>query len=186
MENSLKHHFLIAMPNLNDSFFYRSVVYICEHDENGTMGLIVNRPTRILLEELLGHLKIDNHSESAKQKPIMFGGPVQKSQGMVIHDQIEAPWKTSMQVAEDIFVTTSTDILQAIGTNQGPEHSLVTLGYAGWEAGQLEKEISENSWLTVLASHDLLFDTPADDMWHKAAETLGVDINLMSSMTGRA
>jgi putative transcriptional regulator len=174
------------MPNLNDSFFYRSVVYICEHNESGAMGLIVNRPTRILLEELLNHLKIENASDTAKQMPILFGGPVQKSQGMVIHDQIEAPWKTSMKVAEDVFVTTSTDILQAIGTEKGPHRSLVTLGYAGWEAGQLEQELAENSWLTVAANHDLLFETPAGDMWHKTAKTLGIDINLMSSMTGHA
>jgi putative transcriptional regulator len=186
MESTLQNHFLVAMPALSDSFFYRSVVYLCEHDQNGAMGLIVNRPTRIMLEELLSHLQIDNESELIKTTPVLFGGPVQKGQGMVIHDQHEGHWKSSIQLADDIFLTTSTDILQAIGTNKGPEHSLVTLGYAGWGAGQLEQELAENSWLTVPATHDLLFDTPADKRWQAAAKLLGIDINLMSNTTGHA
>jgi putative transcriptional regulator len=186
MDTSLQNHFLIAMPALNDSFFYRSVVYICEHDQNGAMGLIINRPTKVMLEELLSHLKIDNHSDYIKTAPVLFGGPVQKGQGMVIHDQQAPQWKSSLQLADDVFLTTSTDILEAIGTDEGPEHALVTLGYAGWEAGQLEQELVENSWLTVAANHDLLFDTPAEQRWQAAAKLLGVDINLMSNTSGHA
>lgn len=105
---------------------------------------------------------------------------------MVIHDQQRAEWKSSLQLADNVFLTTSTDILEAIGNDNGPEHALVTLGYAGWEAGQLEQELVENSWLTVPADRDLLFDTPADERWQAAAQLLGVDINLMSNTTGHA
>lgn len=186
MESTLQNHFLVAMPALIDSFFYRSVVYVCEHDSNGAMGLIINRPTKVMLDELLTHLKIDNHTDYIKNTPVLFGGPVQKGQGMVIHDQQDANWKSSLKLADDVFLTTSTDILEAIGTDQGPEHSLVTLGYAGWGAGQLEKELAENSWLTVPASHELMFDTPANDRWQEAARLLGVDINLMPNSSGHA
>lgn len=186
MESTLQNHFLVAMPTLADSFFYRSVVYLCEHDQNGAMGLIINRPTRVMLEELLTHLKIENHADSLKTTPVLFGGPVQKGQGMVIHDQQRSEWKSSLQLADDVFLTTSTDILEAIGNGNGPEHALVTLGYAGWGAGQLEQELADNSWLTVPADRDLLFDTPADQRWQAAAQLLGVDINLMSNTTGHA
>ncbi len=186
MESTLQNHFLVAMPALSDSFFYRSVVYLCEHDQNGAMGLIINRPTRVMLEELLSHLKIDNHADSLKTTPVLFGGPVQKGQGMVIHDQQQAEWKSSLKLADDVFLTTSTDILEAIGTDDGPKHALVTLGYSGWGAGQLEQELAENSWLTVPATRELLFDTPAEQRWQAAAQILGVDINLMSNTTGHA
>ena len=186
MESSLQNHFLIAMPNLADSFFYRSVIYICEHDKNGAMGLIINRPTRVMLEELLSLLHIENPSESIKSTPVLFGGPVQKGQGMVIHDQAQSPWKSSLQLTNDIILTTSTDILEALGTDEGPSNALVTLGYSGWSEGQLEEEIMENSWLTVPASHTLLFDTPADQRWHAAAKSIGVDMNLMSNIAGHS
>lgn len=185
MDTSLQDHFLIAMPNLADSFFYRSVVYICEHDENGAMGLIVNRPTQVTLSELLNHLKIQNHADVLKNTPVFFGGPVQKGQGMVIHDSPK-DWKTSIQVSDNIYLTTSTDILETIGTEVGPDHQLVTLGYAGWDAGQLEQELADNSWLTVSANDELLFNTPAEKQWEAAAKLLGIDINLMSSSTGHA
>ena len=185
MESSLQHHFLIAMPSLRDSFFYRSVVYLCEHTSEGAMGLIVNRPTQVMLSELLSHLKIENPAEQNKSTPVLFGGPVQKGQGMVIHDS-HANWKTSIQLADKIFLTTSTDILETIGTESGPEHVLVTLGYAGWSAGQLEQELAENSWLTVPADGELLFETPSEKRWEEAAKLIGVDITLMSNSAGHA
>jgi len=185
MESSLQHHFLIAMPSMADSFFYRSVVYICEHDEQGAMGIIINRPTHVMLTELLSHLEIDNNEAGPRTTPVLFGGPVQKGQGMVIHNS-HAPWKTSMQLSTDLFLTTSTDILETIGSDKGPKNSIVTLGYSGWEAGQLEQEIADNSWLTVIANDDILFHTPAEQRWHAAAKSLGVDINLMSHSVGHA
>ena len=185
MESSLQHHFLIAMPSLVDTFFYHSVVYICEHNDKGAMGLIINRPTQVMLVDLLSHLDIKNPSERLTNTPVLFGGPVEKGQGMVIHDS-HAGWKTSVELSEDIFLTTSTDILEAIGTDNGPPHSLVTLGYAGWGEGQLEKELAENSWLTVPANDDILFHTPPDKRWKAAANLLGVDINLISNSSGHA
>lgn len=185
MSYSLKHHFLVAMPTLIDSFFYHSVIYLCEHDDDGAMGLIINRPTRIMMRELLSHLQIANSAEWTNHTAVLFGGPVQKDQGMVLHDGGEK-WKNTLKITDEIFLTTSSDILQSLGTEQGPPHSLVTLGYAAWEGGQLEEEIAENSWLTVPATHSLLFETPADERWQAAAKLLGVDIHLMSNTTGHA
>ena len=105
---------------------------------------------------------------------------------MVIHDQAQSPWKSSLQLSDDVILTTSTDILEAIGTDEGPSNALVTLGYAGWSAGQLEEELMENSWLTVPASHELLFTTPAEQRWQAAAKSIGVDINLMSNFAGHS
>ncbi|PHS71596.1 MAG: YqgE/AlgH family protein [Methylophaga sp.] len=185
MESSFQHHFLIAMPSLADSFFYRSLVYICEHDKNGAMGLIVNRPTQIMLEELLSHLDIQNPSKLPQKLPVLFGGPVQKGQGMIIHDS-PANWNSSIQLADNMFLTTSTDILESIGTSEGPDHTLITLGYAGWGKGQLEQELAENSWLTVPANTSILFNTSADKRWQAAAQLLGIDINLMTDTVGHA
>lgn len=185
MATSLQHHFLIAMPALADSFFHRSVVYICEHDEKGAMGLIINRPTHVMLTELLDHLQIINSEAAPKTTPVLFGGPVQKEQGMVIHNSTDS-WKTSLQLSSELFLTTSTDILETIGSNKGPKNAIVTLGYSGWDAGQLEQEIIDNSWLTVEANDDILFHTPAEQRWHAAAKLLGVDINLMSQSVGHA
>ncbi|HEC72799.1 MAG TPA: YqgE/AlgH family protein [Methylophaga aminisulfidivorans] len=181
MDSTLQNHFLIAMPSLADAFFHRSVIYICEHDENGAMGLIINRPTKVMLKELLGHLRISNEAKTLEDTPVRFGGPVQKGQGMVIHDQLESNWKSSLPLSNDIVLTTSTDILEVIGTDQGPRNAFVTLGYAGWTAGQLEEELMENSWLTVPASHELLFSTPAEQQWVEAAKILGVNIHLIAN-----
>jgi putative transcriptional regulator len=185
MKTSLQHHFLIAMPSLMDSFFYQSVVYLCEHNDEGAMGLIINRPTQVMLPELLAHLKIDNESASIAEKAVLFGGPVEKGQGMVLHSGHDE-WKTSIELVDNIILTTSTDILETIGTEDGPKQSLITLGYAGWGEGQLEQEIAENSWLTVPANEDILFSIPAEDRWQAAAELLGVDIHLMSNHIGHA
>lgn len=185
MESSFQHHFLIAMPSMVDSFFHRSVVYLCEHNKDGAMGLIINRPTQIMLAALLSHLDIHNPTERSKKLPILFGGPVQKDQGMVIHDS-HANWEKSIPLADNIFLTTSTDILKSIGTESGPKHVLITLGYAGWGEGQLEQELIENSWLTVPANAEILFNTPTDKRWQAAAKLLGVDISLMSNTVGHA
>ena len=186
METSLQNHFLVAMPNLVDGFFHRSVVYICEHDQNGAMGLIINRPTKVMLKELLSHLNIDNHSEHLAHTPVLFGGPVQKNQGMVIHDRRDQQWQSSIQLNDTILLTTSTDILAALGNDDGPDNALVTLGYAGWQAEQLEQELKDNSWLVTPAQEELLFDVPAEKRWEAAASLIGVDINLIANTSGHA
>lgn len=173
------------MPSLNDTFFYRSVVYLCEHDDEGAMGIIINRPTQIMLDELLTHINISSDAAPSKTTSILFGGPVQKSQGLVLHDSA-GTWNSSKQISDTIFLTTSTDILKTIGTKEGPAHTLVALGYAGWGAGQLEQEIADNSWLTVAANDDILFHTPSKQRWQAAATLLGIDINLISGVAGHA
>lgn len=185
INTSLQHHFLIAMPSLVDTFFYRTVIYICEHDDQGAMGIIINRPTQITLTELLSHFEISNSSKTSNNTPVFFGGPVEKNQGMVLHNSNTA-WKNTIQLAEQLFLTSSSDILNVMGTEEAPEHSMVALGYSSWAAGQLEQEIAENSWLTVAADNDILFNTPADKQWHAAAKLLGIDINLMPNTTGHA
>ncbi|PCJ32566.1 MAG: YqgE/AlgH family protein [Gammaproteobacteria bacterium] len=184
--SSLQHHFLIAMPALDNSIFHRSVVYVCEHDEQGAMGIIVNKPTKVMLKELLDHLEIDNPSSKPQSIPVLFGGPVHQDQGLVIHNHSDDNWRTSLTLSHNIALTTSTDILEKIGSEQGPKKSLVTLGYAGWDSGQLEQEIADNSWLIVEADDDIIFNTPADERWHAAAELLGFDINLMPDIVGHA
>lgn len=185
MNNTLKNHFLVAMPTLIDSFFYHAVIYLCEHDEDGAMGIIINRPTRIMLSELLNHLHVDNQADWVSRYAVLFGGPVQKDQGMVLHDGGDH-WKSSVAIDDDIFLTTSSDILQQLGTEAGPKNALVSLGYAGWESAQLEQEIADNSWLVVPADRGLLFNTPAAQRWQAAAQLLGIDIHLMSAHTGHA
>lgn len=185
MEQSLQHHFLIAMPTLIDSFFYRSVIYICEHNEDGAMGLIINRPTQIMLDELFIHLEIDNISPIIQTTSVLFGGPAQKEQGMIIHDGPQK-WVSTKALDDELYLTTSTDILEVVGTPAGPDNFLITLGYAGWEAGQLEQELADNSWLTVGASKAILFETPTEDRWLAAGKLLGVDMNLMTLSMGHA
>lgn len=185
MAISFKNHFLIAMPSLNDTFFYHSVVYVCDHDDQGATGIIINRPTQVMLPELLTQLNIQNDAEQSKTTPIFFGGPVQKSQGMVLHDSADN-WNASSQIADNIFLTTSTDILKAVGSDKGPDHILIALGYAAWSPGQLEQEITDNDWLTVAADNDILFNTPSKQRWHAAASLLGIDIALLSSAVGHA
>lgn len=186
MATSLKNNFLIAMPTLNDPFFHHSVVYICEHTEQGAMGLIINRPTQIMLVDLLHHIDIASDVDRAKTTPVLFGGPVEKNQGMVLHDFAGDKWGDSIAISNDVFLTSSTDILRAISADQGPENILVTLGYASWDSGQLEQEIGENSWLTAPADNKILFRTESKQCWQQAASLLGVDINLMSEQVGHA
>jgi putative transcriptional regulator len=186
MATSLKNNFLIAMPTLNDPFFHHSVVYLCEHTEQGAMGLITNRPTQIMLADLLQHIDIHSDVDRVKTTPVLFGGPVEKNQGMVLHDLSDNRWGESIAISNDVFLSSSTEILRAIGANEGPDNILVTLGYSSWDSGQLEEEISENSWLTVPADTQILFHTESKHCWQQAASLIGVDIHLMSEQVGHA
>lgn len=185
MDTSFQHHFLIAMPSLHDSFFNRTVIYICEHDEKGAMGLVVNQPGSLMLPELLEYFEIKVLESDMKTQAVFAGGPLEKGQGMVIHDG-ESEWKASLKLSEGLTLTTSIDILNTIGKGDGPENTLITLGYSGWDAGQLEQEIAENSWLTVFADKTVLFDVPVEERWHAAAKLLGINMDLMTSAAGHA
>jgi len=182
---SLTNQFLIAMPNLEDPNFEHTVAYVCEHNEQGAMGIIINRPMKTQLGEILMHMGIESSLTDINHQAVYEGGPVQSERGFVIHFPA-GQWESSLTISENIAVATSTDILTAMANNQGPENALVALGYAGWSAGQLEDEILDNTWLHGPASSDILFHLPSEQRWAAAAALLGVDLNLISHQTGHA
>ncbi len=177
--------FLIAMPALSDPNFNRTVTFVCEHSDQGALGIIVNRPSDLLLGEILDQLALMPVSPAVHQEAIYTGGPVQQDRGFVLHDGT-AEWDTTMTVSGGVRVTTSRDILAAIAAGDGPANRLIALGYAGWGAGQLEREIAANSWLSVDADAAILFDTPHAERYQAAAHLLGVDLALLSPESGHA
>lgn len=182
---SLSNHFLIAMPSLQDPNFHHTTTYICEHDEEGALGIVINRPLNMKLGEILQHMNIKTSSDKVFSQPVYMGGPVQSDRGFVLHEPA-GDWEATLRVTDSIGVTSSSDILAAIAAGQGPDRALVTLGYAGWGAGQLEQEIAANAWLSGPASADIVFDTPCEQRWLAAAALIGVDLNLLSGETGHA
>tara|TARA_R110002073_G_scaffold68403_1_gene169964 strand:- start:80411 stop:81010 length:600 start_codon:yes stop_codon:yes gene_type:complete len=182
--DSLKHHFLIAMPQLEDPNFEHTLTYILEHNEEGAMGLTLNRPVDISFDDVLDDLGIDAETLLSRQHQVVAGGPVQTDAGFILHPAQEVPFSSSVPLQSGIWLTTSRDILEAIARGEGPAHSLMALGYAGWGAGQLEQEMAENIWLTVPASAEIIFDVPFAQRWQAAAKTIGVDIHLLSGQAG--
>lgn len=183
---SFENQLLIAMPSLEDPYFSRSVTYICEHNENGAMGLVINQPIGMNLRELLEQTDKDAIVlEEKAEQIILAGGPVSQDRGFVLHTT-QPGWSSSLALTSDIMVTTSKDILSALGNEKGPEKSLITLGYAGWTAGQLEEEIHHNSWLTIEADLELLFDVPIHKKWETAVQKLGIDIWQLAPDAGHA
>ncbi len=185
MQTYLTNQFLIAMPALADPNFSQTVTYISEHNANGALGLVINRPLNLTLGQLLEHLQITTERTDLAIQPIYYGGPVQPEQGFVIHSPI-GKWGATLRVTEQIGITTSRDILQAVARGDGPERLLVTLGYAGWGPQQLERELAENAWLSSPADFNILFQTPSEQRWSAAAALLGIDLNLLSSDAGHA
>ena len=183
--DNLTGHFLIAMPSLNDSFFNQAVTYICEHDENGSFGLIINQETDIQLKQVLKEMKIEGADTRNEDQAIFIGGPVEQGRGFILH-RPTGNWSSSLVVKNDVALTTSKDILQAIANNEGPEDCIVTLGYAGWAAGQLEQEMAGNTWLSCPADEQIIFNTPVEERWKAAAKLIGVDLYLLSHDTGHA
>lgn len=184
--NSLENHFLIAMPSLDDPYFNRSLTYICEHNDQGAMGLVINQPTRMTLKELLEQADKDAIVvENKAEQIVLAGGPVSQERGFILHSP-QSGWSSSMTLTDEIMVTTSKDILGAIGNETGPDNAIVTLGYAGWTAGQLEQEIQDNSWLTVEADTDILFNTPVHQRWQAAVNKLGIDVWQLGPDSGHA
>jgi putative transcriptional regulator len=181
----LTNQFLIAMPTLEDPNFFHSVTYICEHNEEGALGLVINRPLDMQLSEVLEHIQVSKSTPEARQIPVHLGGPVQQDRGFVLHSPL-GQWEATLKVTDRIGITSSIDILKAIATNEGPEHSLVALGYAGWGSGQLEQELADNAWLSCPADPDILFNTPDEARWKAAASSLGIDLDLLSGEAGHA
>ncbi len=185
---NLTDHFLIAMPSMADPHFSKSLVFIAEHNEQGALGLIVNRPTELNLGELLERISIPLAPEERNQlagQAVFFGGPVQTDRGFVLHRPIGA-WQSTLVVNAETGLTSSRDILQAVATQQHPTDLLVALGYAGWGAGQLEHELAQNAWLTVPASAHILFGLPHEERLASALEMLGVDFAHLSESAGHA
>lgn len=182
---SLKNHFLIAMPALADPFFSQAVTYLCEHTPEGAMGVVINRTLELTIGDVLQQLDIPAGAFSTTVLPVHWGGPVQPERGFVLHQPV-GNWTSSLPVSDDIALSTSKDILEAIGQQRGPERFLLALGYAGWGAGQLEAEIKENAWLHGPADIDILFEKAVDLRWRAAAESIGVDLLLLSGTAGHA
>lgn len=183
--DNLSNHFLIAMPQLADPNFYHTVTYICEHTEQGAMGVVINRPMDICLDEILQQMDIDVDDPHIGATQVYMGGPVQQERGFILHQPL-GQWDASLQITDQIGITTSRDILEAIANGEGPDKALIVLGYAGWGAGQLEREMVENAWLTGPADSDIIFDLPDEQRWEAAAKLLGVDMNLLSGDAGHA
>lgn len=186
---NLKNHFLIAMPNMQDERFINSVIYICEHNHEGAMGIIINQPVNITVANMLEQIEIERNSflnyPIILDQPVLCGGPVSEDRGFVLHRH-DRVYESSIRLSDDITVTTSRDILSILGTHEAPNHFLVALGYSGWQAGQLEQEIIQNAWLTMEATADILFDTPLPQRWSKALAQLGVNPLHLSTLTGHA
>jgi putative transcriptional regulator len=181
----LNNHFLIAMPSLADPNFSRTVTYLCEHNADGAMGIVINRPTDLKLGELFEHLGYHTEDRLVADHPVYLGGPVQRERGFVLH-RPGGEWESTLQVADDIAITTSKDILAAIARRAGPEEYLVALGYAGWGPGQLENEMVENAWLSGPADARVLFEQQSAHRWQAAAALLGVSISQLSPVGGHA
>ena len=179
------HKILIAMPAMADPRFVETLTYIIKHDEDGAVGLVINKPLELTLSQLLAEINLPRLRPVRTEMPVLYGGPVQPQMGFVLHRE-EGAWNACTPVADDIFITSSRDILDAISQGKGPSDYLVALGYAGWSPGQLEEEMALNAWLTCDADFELLFGLPFDRRWQAAAGRLGVDLRLLSDQIGHA
>jgi putative transcriptional regulator len=182
---NLTGHFLIAMPAMIDPHFVRSVTYICQHNETGAMGIVINRPIELNLDSLFSQLSLNISDLSIANQPALFGGPVQIERGFILHQPL-GDWDSTIAKHGETALTISKDILEAIANGSGPEKFLVALGFAGWSAGQLEDEMSKNAWLSVEANDDIIFNTPHQNKLSAAMNLLGVDYASLSEVAGHA
>ena len=185
MSASLRNHFLIAMPGMEDPNFAHSITYLCDHSEEGAMGLVVNRALDLSYDEIFDHLDITDFPRG-NDAAVLAGGPVKTDRGFVLHRSCQQQWQSTLSLSEELSLTTSRDILEAMAHGEGPRDALVVLGYAGWGPGQLEREIAENAWLTLPAQPAVLFDLPLERRAHVAALQLGINLDLLSSACGTA
>ncbi|MES2324746.1 MAG: YqgE/AlgH family protein [Pseudomonadota bacterium] len=185
---NLANHFLIAMPSMQDPIFGGTVVYICEHNDKGVLGVVINKPTDMTMEILFERIELklaDGLHSEVVNEPIMFGGPVQDDRGFVLHSP-GARYSSSLTVTDEVAFTTSIDVLEAVANGEGPQRLLVSIGYAGWSPGQLEDEIGRNGWLTVGADAHVLFDLPIEERYNAAIKLLGIDPMMLASEAGHA
>jgi putative transcriptional regulator len=185
MPEPLTNQLLIALPALAETNFSRSVALICQHDDDGAMGIVVNRRSEYTLGEVLGQMGLEGGSETLRAQPVLAGGPVHPERGFVLHDG-GPRWDSTLAIADSLFLTTSRDILEAMARGEGPDNALVALGCAGWGSGQLEHELTENDWLTAPADAELLFTLPLEARWQAAAGRIGVDFAHLADYSGHA
>ncbi|WP_036300055.1 YqgE/AlgH family protein [Methylotenera sp. L2L1] len=187
---NLTGHFLIAMPNLTDPYFAKSVTFICTHNQDGAMGIVINRPTDMTYETLFEKINIKLEHTHIANDPVLYGGPVQPERGFVLHEPF-GDWDSSIIINDKTSLTTSKDILEAVAVGAGPKKLIFSLGYAGWTPNQLEQEIAQNSWLSVQAKdietlNKVLFDTPHEEQFNAAMSLLGFDPAMLSDVAGHA
>jgi len=182
---NLTDNFLIAMPSLADPNFHGTVTYVCAHNEDGAMGIVINRSLEIELGEVLAHLGIEVQNGDMRRAPVLQGGPVQTERGFVIHEPC-GTWDSVLQISDAIAIATSHDILHSMAAGKGPNRAVVALGYAGWGAGQLEREVLDNAWLTTQADSSIIFDVALDERWEQAARMLGVDPSRLMGEAGHS
>ena len=186
MQTTLRNNFLIAMPGMQDTRFSHSITFLCEHNAQGAMGIVINRPLELSFDDIFEHLDITDFEHHHDQR-VLSGGPVQTDRGFVLHRRhSERLWQSTLHVTPDISLTTSRDIIDAIAHDTGPQASLIALGYAGWGPGQLEQELAANAWLSVPADAAVLFEVPCDRRAQVAAARLGINLDLLSSTCGNA
>jgi putative transcriptional regulator len=173
------------MPNMVDPYFAKSLTYICEHTDQGALGVVINRPIDLSLQALFERINLKLEPRELHDLPVYFGGPVQTDRGFVLHQPV-GQWQSTLSVRDGVGLTTSKDVLEALGQGSGPSKILVTLGYSGWAAGQLENEIRQNAWLTVEAKNAIIFDLPAEERLPAAMQLLGVDFAKLSEEAGHA
>jgi putative transcriptional regulator len=185
---NLTNQFLIAMPGMTGDTFSGAVVYLCEHTENGALGLVINKPIDIKLKNLFQKVELSLDSPELAEQPVYFGGPVQTERGFVLHEKLgdQPAYSSTLSIPGGLEMTTSKDVLEALSHGAGPRRLLVTLGYSGWGAGQLEDELGRNSWLTVDAVPEIIFDTPVAERYDRAVSLLGFDPRMLSQEAGHA
>ena len=186
---NLTNQFLIAMPGMGDGTFAGTVVYLCEHTEKGALGLVINKPIDIKLKNLFEKVELTLDRDDLAEEPVYFGGPVQTERGFVLHERLDSDgghYNSSLKIPGGLEMTTSKDVLEALSNGVGPRKVLVTLGYSGWGAGQLEEELSRNGWINVSAERAIIFDTPVEQRYDKALSLLGIDARMLSQEAGHA
>ncbi|MDR1311163.1 MAG: YqgE/AlgH family protein [Burkholderiaceae bacterium] len=182
---NLSDHFLIAMPSIQDPIFGGTVIYLCEHNDRGALGVVINKPTDITIGGLMERLNLELEIHTLSGKPVMFGGPVQDDRGFVLHSP-DTHYSSMLQISKEVAFTTSRDVLEALASGAGPQRVLISIGYAGWNPGQLEDEILRDGWLTVAADPDVIFDLPISERYSAAMKLLGVDPLKLVSGSGHA
>ena len=183
--SSFSNLLLVAMPAMSEPYFRHAVIYVCEHQTEGAVGLIINHPMQYEISMIFQQLNIEPIKVNLSKRPLLFGAPIQPERGFVIHKQT-GDWKSSLNLRKDVIITTSNDIIRAIARDEGPKDLLVTLGFTGWAASQLEEEIKNDTWLVCPFKSEILYDIPFEKRWSYAGSILGVDMNKLSSQGGNA